>query len=326
MHIHIHEFADSPFIKLSAPEFEAAAADAGPVGQGHRLTMGAAVGDYDTVAPSIEVLIASPGSIRRLDLTLAPNLKIIQSTAAGVDPLAPFDMIPAGVKLLNNRGVHAERAGEYAIMAMLMLAAHMPVFATDQRVRRWHRKPSGTIAGKRATIVGVGGLGGGAARRARQFAIHVTGIRNGADPHPDCDETYPIGALDTVLPATDFLLLACPLTHATRNLLDARRLAKLGRHAGVINIGRGGLIDQAALIAALHAGAIAGAVLDVFAQEPIPPADPIWHTPNLVVTPHISSDDPGRYNAATLAMFFANLQELAEGRVPSTLVDLAKGY
>ncbi len=128
------------------------------------------------------------------------------------------------------------------------------------------------------------------------------------------------------MPRTDFLILACPLTHATRHLLDARRIALLPAHAGVINIGRGGLVNQAALITALNGHAIAGAVLDVFAQEPIPPADPVWTTVNLIITPHISSDDPDHYNAATLAMFFANLATLAEGRDPPTLVDLSKGY
>jgi len=326
MHIHIHEFPDSPFLKLTAQEFHEAAALAGPIGRGHVLTMGASLEDFAAAAPGIEVLIATPGAVRRLDLTLAPKLRIIQSTAAGVDALVPFDMIPAGVKLLNNRGVHADRAGEFAIMAMLMLATHMPQFMADQRAHRWHRRPSGIVAGKRATIVGVGGLGGGAARRARQFGIHVTGIRNGDAPHPDCDETRPIGELDSVLPTSDFLLLACPLTPATRNLLDARRIGLLPRHAGVINIGRGGLVDQPALIAALNGQTIAGAVLDVFAEEPIPAGDPVWEARNLMITPHISSDDPDHYNAATLAKFFDSLAALAAGREPATRVDFAKGY
>lgn len=326
MHIHIQEFADSPFLTLTAPEFHEAAAAAGEIGSGHTLTVGGSLYEYEQAAATIEVLIATPAAIRRLDLARAPKLRLIQSTAAGVDPLAPFDMIPPGVMLLNNRGVHADRAGEFAIMAMLMLATHMPAFATDQRAHRWQRRPSGTVAGMRATIVGVGGLGGGAARRARQFGIHVTGVRNGAAPHPHCDDTRRFAELDAFLPGTDFLLLACPLTEATRHLLDARRLALLPRHAGVINIGRGDLVDQPALCAALRHGSIAGAVLDVFAEEPVPADDPVWDTPNLIMTPHISSDDPARYNAATLASFFAALRALAAGERPATLVDFAKGY
>ncbi len=326
MHIHIQEFADSPYLKLTAAEFHEAAALTGGIGEGHTLTVGETEAEFAAAAPGIEALIATPAAIRRLDLSIAPKLRLIQSTSAGVDPLAPFDMIPDGVMLLNNRGVHADRAGEFAIMAMLMLATHMPAFATDQRAHRWQRRSSGTVAGMRATIVGVGGLGGGAARRARQFGIHVTGVRNGAAPHPDCDATRPVGDLDLILPHTDFLLLTCPLTAATRNLLDARRLALLPPHAGVINMGRGALVDQPALCAALRAGSIAGAVLDVFTTEPVPPDDPVWDTPNLVMTPHISSDDPARYNAATLASFFAALRALAAGRVPATLVDFARGY
>ncbi|WP_235705426.1 D-2-hydroxyacid dehydrogenase [Acidiphilium iwatense] len=311
---------------MTGAEFAAAAAKAGPIGAGHLVTFGTSIAEYEQAAPAIEALIATPGTVRRLDLARAPRLRLIQSTAAGVDALAPFDMIPDGVMLLNNRGVHADRAGEFAIMAMLMLAAHMPEFATDQRAHRWNRRSSGIIAGLRATIVGVGGLGGGAARRARQFDIRVTGIRNAAAAHPDCDRTLTVADLDKVLPETDFLLLACPLTEATRNLIDARRLALLPARAGVINIGRGELLVQAALIAALRNGTIAGAVLDVFTEEPVPAEDPIWDAPNLIMTPHISSDDPERYNEATLAMFFENLRALAEGRTPRTLVDLAKGY
>lgn len=326
MRVHIQEFPDGPFVQMTEAEFRAAAAKAGPEGAGHRVSFGRTIEDWNAAAPAAEVLIASPPAIRRLDLGRAPELRLIQSTSAGVDALAPFDTIPQGVMLLNNRGVHADRAGEYAIMAMLMLAAHMPAFATDQRARHWQRRSSSTVAGSRATIVGVGGLGGGAARRARQFGILVTGIRNGTDPHPDCDETRPAAELDAVLPETDFLILACPLTPATRNLLDARRIALLPKHAGVVNIGRGALLDQAALCAALRDGAIAGAVLDVFAREPMPADDPIWDTPNLAMTPHISSDDPLRYNEATLATFFANLRALAAGKTPATLVDFAKGY
>jgi phosphoglycerate dehydrogenase-like enzyme len=326
MRIHIHELADSPFDPMTPAEFADAAALAGPIGAGHQVSFGTSFEEFAEHAPMIEALIAGPHTIRALDLGLAPHLRLIQSTSAGVDPLAPFDRIPKTALLLNNRGVHADRAGEFSIMAMLMLATHMPRFASNQRDKKWERLPSGIIAGRRATIIGVGGLGGGAARRARQFGVHVTGIRYGSVPHPDCDETKNIDQLDQVLPTTDLLLLACPLTDATRNVLDARRISHLPAGAGVINIGRGGLIDQAALIAALRRGHLAGAVLDVFAQEPIPADDPIWDAPNLIITPHISSDDPLRYNAATLAVFFDNLRAIAQGRVPPTLVDRVKGY
>jgi phosphoglycerate dehydrogenase-like enzyme len=326
MRIHIHELAGSPFDPITPGAFAAAAAIAGPIGAGHQLSFGTSFEAFAEHAPMIEALIAGPHTIRKLDLALAPHLRLIQSTSAGVDLLAPFDRIPKTALLLNNRGVHADRAGEFSIMAMLMLATHMPRFASNQRDRKWQRLPSGIIAGRRATIVGVGGLGGGAARRARQFGVHVTGIRHGSTPHPDCDETKNIDQLDQVLPTTDLLLLACPLTEATRNLLDAQRISRLPEGAGMINIGRGGLIDQSALIDALRRGKLAGAVLDVFAQEPIPADDPIWDVPNLIITPHISSDDPARYNEATLAVFFNNLRAIAEGRVPPTLVDRVKGY
>jgi glyoxylate/hydroxypyruvate reductase A len=326
MHIHIQEFPDSPFHPITRTQFAETAAQAGMALEGHKVTFGHAVPDYQEHAASIEILIATPAAIKQLDLFAAPKLRLVQTPNAGVDALHPFDMIPGHVMLLNNRGVHADRAGEFAIMAMLMLATHMPHFATDQRAHRWERRQSGIVAGRRATIIGIGSLGGGAARRARQFGIHVTGIRAGSGAHPDCDRTLSVPALDEALLETDFLLLACPLTPQTRNLMDARRLALLPPHAGVINIGRGALIDQSALCTALSNGTLAGAVLDVVAQEPPPPDDPVWDTPNLIMTPHISSDDPVHYNAATLAIFFENLRAIEAGRVPATLVDRVKGY
>ncbi len=326
MHIHIHEPPGGPFHPITRMEFAEAAALAGFATEGHKITFGHGEQDYLDQAASIEVLIGAPGAIKQLDLFAAPKLRILQSPSAGVDPLYPFDMIPPEVMLLNNRGVHAARAGEFAIMAMLMLATHLPRFATDQRAHRWERRQSAVIAGKRATIIGVGSLGGGAAKRARQFGVHVTGIRFSGTPHPDCDRTLPAPRLDEVLPETDFLLLACPLTPETRHIMDARRLALLPAEAGVINIGRGALIDQPALCAALTSGAMSGAVLDVFAREPPPPNDPVWDTPNLIMTPHISSDDPAHYNLSTLAIFFKSLRAIESGETPPTLVDRAKGY
>lgn len=325
MHIHIHEFTTGPFPDITQDEWHDIAAEVGET-TGHVVTFGASVEEYQAVAGQVEILIASPYTLRKLDLFAAPRLLAIQSTSAGVDSLGDFSTLPAHVMLLNNRGVHGPRAGEYAIMALLMLQARLPYFATLQRAAHWHRLQTGVITGKHLTIIGLGSLGGAAAFRARQFGLRVTGLRTSAAPHEHCDIVLPIERLDEVLPTTDFLFLACPLTAQTRNILSRARIALLPAHAGVINIGRGGLIDQTALCDALNAEAIAGAVLDVFAQEPIPPSDPIWQTKNLTITPHISSDDPASYNRDTLRIFFKNLSALQAGSTPPTLVDRTRGY
>jgi phosphoglycerate dehydrogenase-like enzyme len=162
--------------------------------------------------------------------------------------------------------------------------------------------------------------------QARHLGMHVTGLRHGPAEHEHCDVTRTIAALDEVLPATDILLLACPLTPATTNLLSAARIAQLPRGAGVINIGRGKLIEEAALFDALDAGTLGGAVLDVFQQEPLPPGHRAWGVRNLVITPHMSSDDPSTYNTLTLEIFKENLAAFARGEMPPTAVDRQKGY
>jgi len=156
--------------------------------------------------------------------------------------------------------------------------------------------------------------------------MHVTGIRARAEPHSFCTRVLIADDLDAVLPETEFLVLACPLTPATRHLIDRRRLGLLPRGAGVINIGRGAVVDQDALGDLLDSGHLGGAVLDVFAEEPIPPGHRLWTTRNLILTPHVSSDDPASYIPRSLDIFFGNLRALNDGRKLPNEVDLARGY
>ena len=320
MHIHIHNLPGG----IDEPINEAAMLAAGITG--HRLSFGVGPRDFAAVAAEVDVLITPPWGLQEFNLARAPRLRLIQSTSAGVDSLLRLRIVPPHVLLANNRGIHSQKAGEYALMAILMLVNMMPAFATDQARRRWRRVTARLAAEHRLTIVGLGSLGGAAAAQAKRLGMRVTGIRYNETPHPHCDETRTMAALSTILPATDILLLACPLTAATENLLSAARLALLPDGAGVINIGRGRLIDQAALFDALDQGRLGGAVLDVFEREPLPPDDRAWTTPNLVITPHMSCDPTGTYNALTLEIFTANLRALTAGAMPPTLVDRDKGY
>jgi len=320
MHIHIHTEPGGVDQPITPEEWAAAEIE------GHHVTFGTGAEDFLTQAATIEALIAPPWEVKRLDLFAAPKLRLLQSTSAGVDSLAPFKTIPSHVILANNRGTHGEKAGEYALMAILMLVNGMPGFATDQRAQIWERRTSGLAREKRLTVVGLGSLGGAAAAQATRLGMVVTGISFSGRPHPACAVVHTNAALDAVLPATDILLLACPLTAETRNLISAERLALLPLGAGIINIGRGGLIDQEALFDALDSHRLAGAVLDVFHKEPIPPGDRAWGIRNLVITPHMSADDPSTYNSLTLRIFKTNLTALERGEIPPTAVDRVKGY
>lgn len=277
--------------------------------------------DLAQVLANADTIITGPGILAELLATPMPRLETVFLTAAGVDRFAGKPW-PEGVRLLNNRGVHGAKLTDFILWALLTLHLRAPALAANQAARRWQPLYTKVIAGSRLTVVGTGDLGGAASRAGQALGMVVTGISRQGRAHPACARVLPSAALDTVLPETDALVLACPLTPATRSLLDARRLALLPAGAGVINVGRGALLDQAALIASLKGGHLGGAVLDVTNPEPPPSDDPLWSTPNLIVTPHVSADDPTIYGDMSLDLFFATVDAPA----PPNLVDLNQGY
>jgi len=329
MRIHIQNHPRQPAVFLVTPEHWAeAVARAGAVGQGHAVSFGASEAEFAAVAAEVEVLIAGPAALKHLLPALqpdrAPALRLIFSTAAGVDGLPPAETPP--VPFANNRGAHAEKAGEFVIMALLMLANGMPECIEDQKNRHWGQRFTRGLRGRRLTVLGLGAMGGAAAEQAAHFGMKVTGIRATPQPHPACAQVLGMDSLDDVLPETEFLLLSCPLTPTTRKILDRRRIGLLPRGAGVVNIGRGPLIEQDALCDALDAGDLAGAILDVFDPEPVPAEDRIWTTKNTVMTPHVSVDDVVSYIPRSLDIFFANLAAFTRGEPLLTPVDFGRGY
>lgn len=293
--------------RAGSPPFTVAFATPGP-------GLAESLADADTI-------ITGPAILADLLTTPMPRLETVFLTAAGVDRFAGRPW-PAGVRLLNNRGVHGAKLTDFILWALLTLHLRAPALTANQAARRWEPLYSEAIRGRRLTVIGTGDLGGAAARAGQALGMVVTGVSRQGRPHPGCARVLPSTALDPVLAETDALVLACPLTAATRGLLDARRLGLLPAGAHVINVGRGALLDQAALIAALRDGRLGGAVLDVTDPEPPPGDDPVWSVPNLVVTPHISADDPAIYGDLSLDIFFATVDAAA----PPNLVDLARGY
>jgi phosphoglycerate dehydrogenase-like enzyme len=156
--------------------------------------------------------------------------------------------------------------------------------------------------------------------------MRTTGVRTRAVAHPDFDAVVAVDAIDSVLPQTDFLLLAAPLTPETNGMIDRRRLELLPVGAGVINIGRGALLEQDALCDLLDSGHLGGAVLDVFVPEPIPTGHRLWTTRNLVITPHVAADDPATYARHSLQIFLRNLAAFERGEAMPNRFDTARGY
>jgi phosphoglycerate dehydrogenase-like enzyme len=324
MRVHVQTTQGDPDFAITPAQWREAAARAGE--PAHDVSFGSSRADWDAAWATTELLVGGTAALRALGALAAPKLLAVFVNATGVDGLAPFGWLPPGAMLLNNRGTHGPKAGEYIAMTVLMLASRLPALASAQRAGQWRPVFSAPLAGRHATIVGTGDLGGAGARALRSLGVAVTGVRSVAAPHPDFSDVVGVADLDSVLARTEFLVLACPLTAATNNLLGRRRLALLPAGAGVVNLGRGALLDGEALCDALESGKISGAVLDVFDEEPLPAGHRMWRTENLVITPHVSCDDPVSYNLRSLTILFANLRALREGRPPPNRVDLSRGY
>lgn len=256
----------------------------------------------------------------------APNLKWIHIIGAGVEHLMPMDWLPPDVALTNSRGVHAQKAGEYAAMALLMLNAGLPKLAADQRARRWDPVFTSSIAGKTCLIVGVGQMGAAAARQAKALDLHVIGVRRHGRKARFVDEMVGPDNLDRVLPLADFVIVTTPLTAETRGLIDDGRLGRMKVGTGLINMGRAAVVDYAALSARLREGHLSGAVLDVFNPEPLPAHSPMWDTPNLIITPHVSSDDADGYVQGVLDIVFDNVGRTLAGKPLRNRVNPKLGY
>ena len=240
---------------------------------------------------------------------VAPKLSWIHCIGSGVEHLLPLEWLPENVTLTNNKGVHAAKAGEFGLMAVLMLHSHMPAVITNQKNHVYDSLYATPIAGKTLVVLGTGSLGGSGAKKVHDLGAHVIGVNRSGRAVDGCDEVVTTADLESVLPRADYLLIATPDTPETRGLMNRERLDLLKPQAGVINIGREAVMDYDALCDKLEDGSLAGAILDVFDPEPIDAHSRLWNTPNLIVTPHISADDGDAYIPMTLGLFFENMRK-----------------
>jgi phosphoglycerate dehydrogenase-like enzyme len=256
----------------------------------------------------------------------APKLRWIHIIGAGVEHLRPMDWLPPGVVLTNNSGVHAEKTAESALMAVLMLNNRIPAYVTDQRHRRWAPAFATPVAGKTVVVVGVGAMGHAAAGAFKRAGLRVLGVRRGGRPRRHVERMVAPDRLHEVLAEADFVHVAAPLTEETRHLIDAAAMDAMKPSAGLVNFGRGPVVDVAALAERLRDGRLGGAVLDVHDPEPLPADSPLWDVPNLILTPHVSSDDDVAYVPKTLDLVFDNLGRLLDGRPLRNRVRPKLGY
>jgi phosphoglycerate dehydrogenase-like enzyme len=254
----------------------------------------------------------------------ASGLKWLQVFNAGVDHPVFATILERGVRLTTAAGSAAEPIAQTAIAAMLYLARNFPRWLAGQRNHQWDpmRPPDypRDLRGQVMLVYGLGGIGMEIARLARILGMYVVGVRRNAIKTGPVDEVHTPDKLPELLARSDWLVIACPLTDGTRGTVNAALLAKLPRGARVINISRGEIVDEPALIAALQSGRLAGAYLDVFAQEPLPPDSPLWDMPNVIVTPHNSSASAGN-EARVNAIFLDNLKRWAHNEALVNEVD-----
>ena len=280
---------------------------------------------FEESMKSAEVLVT--WDLPTADLArVAPRLRWIHIIGAGVEHLCPMDWLPPGVTVVNNRGAHAAKGGEFALMAVLMLHNHLPAIVANQQRRHWESLFSTPVAGKTLLVVGTGNIGGGGARCCRAVGLHVIGVSRHGRAVDEVDEMYTSDRLDDVLPRADFVFVATPLTAETRNLIDRRRQSLLKPGAGLVNVGRAATVDYAALADNLRSGHIGGAIIDVFDSEPLPPESELWDVPNLLVTPHVSADDGDSYVPMTLELVFRNMRRYLAGEPFENVVRPELGY
>ena len=257
---------------------------------------------------------------------VAPKLQWIHIIGAGVEHLCPMTWLPDGITVVNNRGTHAAKGGEFGLMSILMLHSRLPAIINNQEASTWRSLFSGSIVDKTVVIIGTGHIGASIARRCKALDMNVIGVSRHGRPVLGIDNVCTSNELDTVLPTADFIVLAAPLTVETRNLFDRRRQALTKPGSGIVNIGRSATMDYIALVENLQSGHFSGAILDVFDEEPLPEGSRLWHTPNLIVTPHISADDGNTYVDMTLDLVFENLERHLGGKPLINVVEQVLGY
>jgi len=242
----------------------------------------------------------------------AAGLRWLHTFSAGVDHPVFRGLIARGVRLTTSSGASAPAVAQMALLFMLALARDLPARLAAQRERRWAPERGEDLEGKVAAVVGLGPIGLEIARLARALDMRVIGVRRRPVGDEPC-ETWPMTRLGELLALADYIVLALPLTADTRQIIDAPALARMRPGARLLNVGRGELVDETALAAALREGRLAGAALDVFESEPLPETSPLWDVPHVILTPHVAASTPATHHHAA-ELFVENLGRWVRGQ------------
>lgn len=248
-------------------------------------------------------------------------LRWIHTASAGVDALLSDELAASDVVVTNTRGVFARPMAEYVLGLLLAFAKDLRTTLELQARREWRHRETETLAGRRVLLIGAGGVAREIAKLLRPFGVRLDAVgRHPRGGDPDFGTVHTLDELDGLLGAADVVILAVPLNNGTRGLLSRERIARLRPDAWLINVGRGPLVDEPALVDALLEGRIAAAGLDVFAEEPLAADHPLWSLPQVVVSPHMSADRVG-WREEVVELFRENLRRWRAGEQLLNVVD-----
>lgn len=255
----------------------------------------------------------------------ADQLRWIHATSAGVDALMIPEVVESDVEVTNARGIFDRGIAETVLGSILMFAKDVPESLRLQQRHRWHHRETERVLDKRVLVVGAGSIGAEISRLIRAAGLHSTGIAREAREDPDFDRVLGNDALYDALAEADYVVVAMPLTDATRGLFDDSAFSAMPSHARLINIARGPIVQTEALVNALKEGRIAGAALDVFEEEPLPEDHPLWDLPNVLITAHMAGDFVG-WRTALSEQFLDNFKRWRTGQPLFNRVDKTLGY
>ena len=276
----------------------------------------------DRLADIAVLLCGIPPAI---DWSSARSLRFLQLMGSGVDNLWPATGLPETVTIANARGIHLPEMRDHALALILAFERGVPELVAAQRERQWRPFAPGSVSGKTVGILGLGEVGRSIALACAALGMRVVGTRAESRPTPHVDRVYPPAGHDEVCRSADYVVITLPLTRRTRNLVCAESLARMRPSAVIVHLSRGGILDEAALEAALRAGELRGAALDVFVDEPLPETSTLWSTPNLLVSPHIAGWTTD-YVERAIHLFLSNLELVERELPPATLVIREREY
>jgi phosphoglycerate dehydrogenase-like enzyme len=255
----------------------------------------------------------------------AERLRLLQVFGAGVDGVLPAPDLAPQVVVANQRGMSAEPMAEFGLTLILALMKRLPGFVAAQQERAWRRALPRRVAGSTLLILGLGAIGGALAERAAALGMRVLATQRKPKAHPAVERIAPPEGADALLAQADVVVLLLPLTATTRGWFSAERIARMKPEAYLVNLARGGIVDEDALASALGEGRLAGAAFDVFAEEPLPPEPPLWEAPGLWIAPHMAGAFP-EILEETARRFAENVERVERGEAALNRIDREQGY